>query len=346
MSLLFHAVWAVSNLCKSSRDKFFYRLDSLIDPLIDLLKNDTLGKLFSKILWALANFTARDNDRSELVIKTGVTSRLMDRIELVIKTGVTSRLMEFLKSNTEVAMMVPIMRILGHFASAGQIQVVLDAGLLGLLPRILGNTDFNVREESCRFASHVAAGTENQISALIETDCVLAVLVQQATEGRWEAKLAAVSALSNICKFGSPAQMQKLIQAEGLQPMVRILGVEAARSETLCATLYALECVLRTGEAKGIRYGDLIQEYNGLDCIESLRFNHDCKDVQEAAELLLAHFTDESEDDENLAPQMNGTGYEFGLSSGLSSPKQLFLTDFLSHSTSGGTLNGSRTEQY
>lgn len=328
MTLLGNAVWVISNLCrgKPAPDRSYSTL--FIDPLMRLLGNDSLAKeVYVDIFWALSYLSDGDNDQ----------------VELVMRTGVVSRLIEFLKWNTDVAMLVPVVRILGNFVSGTgrQTQQVLDAGILDHLGSLLRNAKKTVQKESCWLASNIAAGTVKQISALIETEGVLELLVDRATNGQWDIRKEALWALSNICTAGSPYHIQRLVKAEGLQPLVMILALENADSGLLETALDAIGCAMTLSEEKGLEYERLIDEYNGVDYLDHLQ-NHPCLKVYAAAvKLIEAHFGDE-EEDENLAPQTNGTTFEFGFSSpmGLSSPKQLFPTGMF-NATNGSSVAGS-----
>lgn len=261
-----------------------------------------------------------------------------DQIELVLRTGVASRLVKLLKSKADKAMILPICRILLNFTSGSnrQTQQLLDAGLLGSLPDLLKDANKKIRKEACFIASNIAAGTEDQISALIDTHLVLALLVDRALNGEWIERKEAIWTLSNVCVSGNAGHVKKVIQAGGVQPLVMVLTVENADSKLLQTTLEAIGCVITVGEENDLDCVRLVDEYDGINSIENLQ-NHPSTAVYEAAvKLIETHFGVE-EDDENLAPHINGTTFGFGLSS----PKQLFPTDW--SNSSGSTRMQDQT---
>jgi hypothetical protein len=322
MTLLGNAVWLVSNLCRGKAATRKPFSSQFINPLICLLgENNLLKEVYVDILWCLTYLSDGDNDQ----------------VELVLKTGVVPRLMEFLEWNSDQLMMMLVIRILGNFISGteSQTQQVLDAGILRHLANFLGTgVSRNVRKEACWLASNIASGTESQISSLIDSSGVLARLIGWAVNGHWNERKEAVWALSNICNSGTPAQIEKLVQAGGVQPLVLILTMENAESSLLQNSLEAIGRVVEAGEEGGLDFAGFVHEFNGVEYIENLQ-NHPSTIVYQAAvKLLETHFCDE-DDDENLAPQINGTTFGFGLSS----PKQLFPTEFLNTTTSNNDFS-------
>jgi importin subunit alpha-1 len=274
--------------------------------------------VYVDILWGLSYLSDGDDDQ----------------IESVIRPGVVSRLVGLLTSKVDTAMTMPICRILGNFASGNerQTQQVLDAGVPGLLSSLLRNGTRQVRKEVCWMASNIAAGSENQISALVDTPFVLAHLVDRALNGQWAEQKEALWAISNVCTSGSAEHVRKVIHVGGIQPLVMVLRIENAECNLLTTVLQAIERIIVVGEECGLDAVQLVHEYDGITIIENLQ-NHPSSVVYEAAVRVIETHFGEDEDDENLAPENNGTTFGFGLSS----PKQLFPTDCLNSSESTST---------
>ena len=79
----------------------------------------------------------------------------------------------------------------------------------------------SVRRYSCWLASNITAGTVEQISLLVQQPGVVKQLINNAliNNASREVHKLALMALSNICKFGSDADVQALNKCQGLQPL-------------------------------------------------------------------------------------------------------------------------------
>ena len=65
----------------------------------------------------------------------------------------------------------------------------------------------------------------------------------------------------------------------------------------------------------------MIEECGGLDKIESLQ-NHENVEIYKLAyEIIEQYFSDETEEDANLAPQMGDGGFQFNPNAGASGPQ-------------------------
>jgi hypothetical protein len=117
-----------------------------------------------------------------------------------------------------------------------------------------------IRKESCWLASNIAAGTHEQISALMRQSGVMKRLIDIAlNEQAWDVRKGALRALSNICTTGSDSHIQSLIGYEGLQPLARVLCETTKNTDAtiLCTALGAIERVLEVVNRTKLDYGRL-----------------------------------------------------------------------------------------
>ena len=96
------------------------------------------------------------------------------------------------------------------------------------------------------------------------------------------------------------------------------------------SALRAITQVLEVGEREANQaYDKLIDEYNGVEYLESLQEHADDEVYQTALRIIERFFGDEDGEDENLAPATTASGtFAFGAPGFSSTPrKQLFQDD-------------------
>ena len=181
-----------------------------------------------------------------------------------------------------------------------------------------------IRKETCWLASNIAAGTNAQITRLLQDNALILKLVHTALHSTWETKKEALWTLSNICTTGNDEHVKFLVQSQGLQPLAEVLGQKNADAVILSAALDAIERILDVGERHNHGFAVMFDECNGIDFLEGLQ-EHPSNAVYEKTVKIIENYFGEAEnDDENLAPVTTESGtFAFGLSS----PKQLFPSD-------------------
>ena len=73
-----------------------------------------------------------------------------------------------------VYIQLPILRIVGNIVTgnANQTQMIVDAGVLKYLKNTLLHEKRSIRRETCWIISNIAAGTQQQIEAIILADFI------------------------------------------------------------------------------------------------------------------------------------------------------------------------------
>jgi hypothetical protein len=316
MSLLENVVWTLSNLCRGTPSPPKEMTAPIIFPLVSLLDQPISDGAKVDILWALSYLSDGDEDKIELVLSSGVASKLNCLLQ---------------DSNMKAKCKTPIVRILGNFVSGsdGQTQAVIDAGILNNLACLLGSPSKSIRKESSWLASNIACGNHEQITMLMKKTKVLKLIIKNAKHDCWEVRKEALWALAHMGTSGNHTHVMSMVDAGGLEPLVKVLALENCEPSLLVAILDALRKVMEVGEVFANQsYEQLIDEFNGIEYLEELQ-THPSEIVYEKVVSLIEDYFGVAEegDDENLAPETNESGtFGFGFAPGLASPKQLFAS--------------------
>ena len=315
MSLLENVVWTISNLCRGNPSPRKEVTAPVIHPLVSLLEKPISNVAKIDVLWALSYLSDGDEQK----------------IELILACGVAFKLVQLLQDNKmKVKCKTPIVRILGNFVSGNdsQTQIVIDSGIFNHLAELLGSQSKTIRKESSWLTSNIACGSHQQITMLLKQSKVLKQIIKNAKNDLWEVRKEALWALAHICTSGTSGHIVSMVDAGGLEPLIKVLALENTDPALLLAVLDALRKVLEVGQAHGNQsYEQLIEENNGIEYLEELQ-THPSEIVYEKVITLIEdYFGIDDEGDENLAPKTNETGtFGFGFHYSLASPKQLFPT--------------------
>ncbi len=155
-TLIKHCVWALSNFCRSKPAPEF----DLMKPAIDLV---------------IRSVYKLDQDYEFLVDACWVLSYLTEHhkksIKKILETNFMPKMLSFLNYPV-VYIQLPILRIIGNVVAgnASQTQMVVDSGCLQYLKKTIVHEKRSIRKETCWIISNIAAGTQQQIEALITDD--------------------------------------------------------------------------------------------------------------------------------------------------------------------------------
>ena len=194
------------------------------------------------------------------------------------------------------------------------------SSLLAALLHIFSSPKLNIRKEACWLASNIAAGKPQQIEKLFENSDVMEGLIHAALDAQWCIRKEAIWTLANICTTGEESQVQKLVRGGGMEALAVALDRGQSDAKVLVVTLEAINRVLDISKAHELGYDLLLDEYDGVEKIESLQ-EHPNDDVYEhAIKMIEAHFAEDEGEDENVAPETTESDtFAFGMTS-----KQLF----------------------
>lgn len=177
-----------------------------------------------------------------------------------------------------------------------------------------------IRKETCWVLSNIAAGTEAQIKAVMSKHGGMPRVVELAMSAEWEVRKEAIWVISNVATGGTSSNVLSLVECGAIDAVCSILNVND--SKMLMVGLDAIEAILKVGKHRGKDYISFVDECDGLEKLENLQTHEDDAVYEKAVNIIENYFGFEDEEDENLAPAVNGDTFAFG------APKTL---DFESH---------------
>ncbi len=178
---------ALTALCKGKIPPNFDLIRPALPVFNELLKQQDV-EVISSACSALFNFVNVNFDQT-------------DRVQDLIEAGIPKRLVELL-NHEESSIVLPALQICGIMtkgdATTVQLDILLNCGLLRVLPHLLAHPRKDIREEACWTVSNVTAGTVGMIQQVIESGALpgLIKLVDQAQDVKMKREAAeAVSVL-------------------------------------------------------------------------------------------------------------------------------------------------------
>jgi hypothetical protein len=155
-TLIKHCVWAISNFCRSKPAPEYENIKPIIDLIIRAIyKLEQDYEFLVDSFWVLSYLTENHKKSIKKILETNILPKFISLLSCPI-----------------LYIQLPILRILGNIVSgnAHQTQLVVEAGILDQLKKTIYHEKRSVRKETCWIISNIAAGTQQQIEALILSD--------------------------------------------------------------------------------------------------------------------------------------------------------------------------------
>ena len=292
LTLVKHALWTVSNLCRGKPAPSF----SMVSPAIPILElflsapeeemlfgEDLLGD----VLWSLAFLSDGSDDQIEM---------LVNNHDLIIP-----RLVDLMGSE-HVAVTTPSLRSIANIlTSDNHTQTVLDCPMaLPNLKKLFNATDKRTRKEACWAFSNITAGKVSEIQRVID-DGVVSMLIDfvGSNDLEMDLKQEGVVALGNIF---TGASVEQVVALEHIVIPVFVSLLDCCDLKVILICLESLDNILRVGEDP-IRFGernpfvDTVEKSGGIEKLEELQA-HQSQRVYERAFMILEQYFSDEEDEE------------------------------------------------
>ena len=187
-------------------------------------------------------------------------------------------LLNFL-SHTDQRVVLSVVKILGNFISKDYISSTIVDQLLreDLLERMEAilrvPTSDEIKENACLLLSNIAAGTKQQIEALVEKANLINILVDIMQTSRGTVRTEAVWVVGNACSVRDIDVTPKLVAAGCIPPICDLLTFNENRNQYVC--LETLEHMLSIGEIladeKNLLYNPIALDIAACGGLEKLQ---------------------------------------------------------------------------
>ena len=298
-----NAAWTLSNLYRG-RPSPDLRLVEPGLPVLKLLLEYPDDEVKVDVIWAVSYATECQN--IEKPTPATEIPPVDERIDAVVRADLLSSVYRYL-SAPELAKALPAVRTFGNIltGSAKYTDLVLQMNIIAPFVALLDRKNRVIRKEVLWGLSNIAAGTPEQVGALINANIlVLANNVIQNSE--FDLQKEAGWLVSNAAVCGTPEQVRVMVEKQALvQSLASTLRLPDSR---LCRmALSAIETVLGIGAQLGDPnpYVVLMQECRIDDTLYELQ-NHRSSKIFDKASEIVNDFFDTVEGDELPDDQPGG----------------------------------------
>ena len=188
---------------------------------------------------------------------------------------------------------------------------MVDAGCVRAVLPLLGHVKKGIRKEACWMLSNIAAGTHDQITALLQHRDVMDGVLGHVRGDEWDVRKEAAWVLSNVATGGTHEQVFALVKNHRcVEELCSLL--DCADVKILQVALDALEALLKCDSKSSglLQVPSLVDEADGLDKLENLQEHEN-----QRRPCAPTYFGSDDEG-ENIAPASDGATFSFGSAAG------------------------------